>query len=111
MIETLRGWSPVNHLEFGTVVIRMALDARRSGRAGPGIRRMKPFVRLYLVGNFLVAIQTLERGGLGGYFMTLDTICRPSKALVCLGKRTGGYLRICSSSQTKPDAENQGQAE
>ena len=104
VIESLRRRSPVNHLEIGSVVIRMALDACCSRRAGPGIGRMKTLVRLNLVGNFLMALQTLERGGLGGNFMTLDAIRRPSKALVRPGKRTGGNLRICGSGETKPGA-------
>jgi len=72
---------------------------------------MKSLVRLNLVGNFLMALQTLERGSLGGYLMTLDAIRRPGKTLVCPGKRTGRYLRICGSGETKPSRQNEGLAE
>jgi len=72
---------------------------------------MKTLVRLNLVGNFLMALRTLERGGLGGNLMTLDAIRRPGKAVVRPSKRTGRYLRICGSGETKPSRQNKGLAE
>ena len=110
VIEPLRSRSPVNHLEIFSVVIRMALCACRARRAGQWIRRMQALFLLNLRGDFFMALEAPERKTLRRYLMTLDAICRPSKALVRSGKRSWGYLRICSSSQKKSEAQNRGQA-
>lgn len=109
VIESLGGRSPVNHLEVFTVVIRMALDARHTRRVGAGIGGMKALVGLDLVGDFLMALKTLEREGLGGDFVAFDAIRTSCQALVGLGERSRGNLRDCRSGQRESEAQEQGQ--
>jgi len=85
MVEALRGWVPVNHLEVDPVVIRMAFDAghTRCGRTREG--GVKPLVLLQLDGDFLVTFQTAELRAPCGDCVTLYAICVSIQALVCAG--------------------------
>ena len=60
VVEAFRGRVPANHIEVETIVIGMALNACRPGRARSWIGGMQPVISLYFGSYLPVALHALE---------------------------------------------------
>lgn len=62
VVETLRGWFPMNHLEVDAVVVGMAFNARSSGSASARECGMETCVSPDFAGDFGVAFEATKCG-------------------------------------------------
>jgi hypothetical protein len=97
VIESLWGRIPMHHLEVDAIVIGMAFDTCRAGRARSREGCMKAFVLLDLIRDFPMAIQAFERGRLNGNLVTLDAVPGSTQALMGFRKRSRRDLRANST--------------
>ena len=86
VVKALRRRIPVQQVELLTIVIGVALHARRAFRPFLGKGRVQPPLLMQFAGNFAMALKAAELRRPRGNLMALHAVCRAVQVLVRAGK-------------------------